>query len=426
MAPSSVLTSKPVTINADGRLWQVNNYEGEYLGPIDLTKAIAYSDNSVFSQLTALVGPRNVRDTALALGITTKLRGYFAIGLGAEPSTPLEMARAYSSFANGGARIDGSIFRNEPRVVQEIKDSNGNVEANKLVRKPVLTANQAATINSLLQGVVQFGTGKAAQLPGRQVAGKTGTTENYGDAWFVGYTPQLVAAVWVGYPDKLIPMMTEFHGRPVAGGTFPALIWKEFMSKALAFKKLPPESFTPPTYGYASPVTVVNRGGVLERDDGVCRNTAQLEFFGGEVLAGGKPAPVATCKPNEVEIPEVVGQSLVAAKARLEGQPLTPMVVYKPAKTGQRIDVVVGQFPARGTASAHDEITLVLRKSLHGVVPRVVGLSLARARVKLARVKLDVQTKGDSRGKVIAQSVPPRTASAPGETIVLTVRRSGG
>jgi membrane peptidoglycan carboxypeptidase len=426
IAPSSVLTSKPVTINADGRLWEVNNYEGEYLGPIDLTKAIAYSDNSVFSQLTALVGPRNVRDTAKALGITTKLRGYFAIGLGAEPSTPLEMARAYSTFADGGARIDGSIFHNEPRVVQEIKDSKGNVEANKLVRKPVLTANQAATINSLLQGVVQFGTGKAAQLPGRQVAGKTGTTENYGDAWFVGYTPQLVAAVWVGYPDKLIPMTTEFHGHPVAGGTFPALIWKEFMSKALAAKKLPPESFTPPTYGYASPVTVVNRGGVLERDDGVCHNTAQLEFFGGEVLANGKPAPVATCKPNEVEIPEVVGQTLANARARLEGQPLTPMVVYKPAKTGQRIDVVVGQDPARGTASAHDEITLVLRKSLHGVVPDVVGLPLARAQVKLARVKLDVQTKGDSRGKVVAQSVAPRTASAPGEKIVLTVRGSGG
>ena len=432
VAPSSVLTSKPVTINADGRLWQVNNYEGEYLGPIDLTKAIAYSDNSVFSQLTAILGPRNVRDTAKALGITTKLRGYFAIGLGAEPSTPLEMARAYSSFADGGNRIDGSIFGNQPRVVQEITDSKGKVEANALVPHRVLTPDQAATINSLLQGVVQYGTGKAAQLPGRQVAGKTGTTENYGDAWFVGYTPQLVAAVWVGYPDKLVPMTTEFHGHPVAGGTYPALIWKAFMSKALAaggLKKegLPPESFAPPSYGYASPVTVVNRGGVLERDDGVCQNTVQLEFFTGQVLApNGKPAPVATCKPNEVAIPEVVGQRLPLAKARLEGQPLTPMVVYKPAKTGERVDVVVNQFPRRGTASAHDRITLVLRKSLHGAVPNVVGMPLARAKTKLARVKLDVQTTGDARGKVVAQSVAAHTAAEPGERIVLTVRGTGG
>jgi len=104
VSPSSILTSKKhVTINAGGRLWQVNNYEGEALGPIDLGKAIAYSDNSVFSQLTALVGPGNVADTAKALGITTPLQGYFAIGLGAEPATPLEMARAYTSFEIGRA-----------------------------------------------------------------------------------------------------------------------------------------------------------------------------------------------------------------------------------------------------------------------------------------------------------------------------------
>ena len=420
-----MLTSEPVTINADGRLWKVNNYEGEYLGRITLTQAIAYSDNSVFSQLTALVGPRNVRDTARALGITTKLNGYFAIGLGAEPATPLEMARAYASFADGGFRVDGSVFGDQPRAISKIQDSKGNVTANDVVAKPVLTPTQAETINQLLQGVVQFGTGKAAQLPGRQVAGKTGTTENYGDAWFVGYTPQFVTAVWVGYPDKLIPMTTEFHGKPVAGGTFPALIWKAFMQKALA--KLPPETFTPPDYGYAAPVTVVNRGGVLERDDGVCRNTAHLQFFGGEVLTNsGNAAPIANCKANEVEIPDTVGMSLVDARARLQGQPLSAQVVYKPAQTGQQLGVVVGQIPRNGTASAGDRITIVLRKSLHGVVPNLVGLPLGRAQVKLARLKLAVSIRGASRGKVVKQSVRPHTASQPGEKIVLTVRGTGG
>jgi penicillin-binding protein 1A len=435
VAPSSVLTSAPVTINADGRLWKVNNYEGEYLGPIDLAKAIAYSDNSVFSQLTAILGPRNVRDVAKELGMTTPLRGYFAIGLGAEPATPLELARAYTTFADGGNRIDGSIFRNEPRVVTEIgetgKNNKAKVETNDLVPRRVLTSTQAATINSLLQGVVQYGTGKAAQLPGRQVAGKTGTTENYGDAWFVGYTPQLVAAIWVGYPDKLIPMTTEFHGGPVAGGTFPALIWKAFMSKALApggMRKegLPPESFTPPDYGYASPVTVVNRGGTLQRDDGVCHGTVQLEFFSGEVMNVGRAARVATCKPNEVEIPEVIGQPLATAKARLEGQPLTPSVVYKPAKTGDRLGYVVGQFPRNGTASAGDRITIILPKSLHGAVPNVVGLPRARAAARLAKLKLDVSYEGDARGKVVKQSVPAHTASEPGLKITLTVRGTGG
>jgi membrane peptidoglycan carboxypeptidase len=328
------------------------------------------------------------------------------------------MARAYQTFADGGSRVDSSIFGNQPRVVDSITIGK-KTEDNGIVARRVLTSSQAQTINQLLQGVVKFGTGKAAQLPGRQVAGKTGTTENYGDAWFVGYTPQLVAAVWVGYPDKLIPMTTEFHGRPVAGGTYPALIWKALMQKALA--KQAPVDFTPPDYDYAAPVTVVNRGGELERDDGVCRNTVQMEFFAGE-----GPSRVATCKENEVEIPDTVGRSLVAARAQLRGQPLTPQVVYKPAKTGERIDLVVDQFPDKGTASAGDKITIVLRKSLHGVIPNVLGLPVGRAQAKLARLKLDVELKGDARGKVVAQSVAPRTASAPGEKIVLTVRGTGG
>ncbi len=417
IAPSSVLTSKPVTIDAGGRLWQVNNYEGEYLGRIDLTQATAYSDNSVFSQLTAIVGPNAVRKTATDLGITTPLRGYFAIGLGAEPATPLEMARAFGSFADGGYRIDGSVFGNEPRAVQSVTDEKGNVSLNAVAPHQVLTSDQAATIDELLQGVVRYGTGRAAALPNRQVAGKTGTTENYGDAWFVGYTPQLVAAVWVGYPDKLVPMLSQFHGHPVAGGTFPALIWKAFMTDALAYLKLQPESFPVPASAYAAPVTVVNRGGVLERDDGLCHGTVQLAFYGGTA-----ELPLADCKSNEVQIPNVVGDTYTAAKTRLEGQPLTPAFVYRPAQTGERVDVVVKQLPAGGTASAHDTVTLVLPKSLHGTIPRLVGLSLARAEAKIARLHLDVHVQGGSSGTVTRQSPGPHTAAAPGLRLTLTVK----
>jgi penicillin-binding protein 1A len=427
VAPSSTLVSKKVTIDAGGRLWPVSNYEGEYLGPIDLTKAIAYSDNSVFSQLTALVGPGNVRDTARALGITTPLQAYFAIGLGAEPATPLEMARAFTSFADGGYRIDGSMFGNVPRAVEEIRDGS-KVEDNNPTPRRVLTPAQAEVVNQLLQGVVQYGTGRAAAIPGREVAGKTGTTENYGDAWFVGYTPQLVTAVWVGYPDKLVPMVTEFHGRPVAGGTYPALIWKAFMERALALKRWEPESFTPPPPLFAGPVTVVNRGGTLERDNGLCKNGVQLEFYGGEVLNNnGRPAPVASCKPNEVEIPDVVGESIEAARARLQGQPLTPAVVYKPASTGDLVGYVVGQFPRRGTASAYDKITLVLAKSLHGVMPRLIGLRLPVAERRLRRLRVTLRVVGGSNGRVVSQAPRAQTAVAPGITVVLrTARRSHG
>jgi membrane peptidoglycan carboxypeptidase len=262
----------------------------------------------------------------------------------------------------------------------------------------------------------------AAAIPGREVAGKTGTTENYGDAWFVGFTPQLVAAVWVGYPDKLVPMTYQFHGQPVVGGTYPALIWKAFMTKALAYLKDQPESFPAPQYGYAAPVTVVTRDGALERDDGVCHNAYQLEFFGGEPLWDGKPARAATCKPNEVEIPDVVGQSLASAKTRLEGQPLTPAVVYEPAKTGDRVGYVVGQIPRQGTASAYDKIELISKKSLHGVVPNVVGLPLAAARTRCTRVHLRVSVHGGAAGKVVSQAPAAHTAAQPGLPVVLTVK----
>ena len=419
IAPSSVLTSsKQVTINADGRLWQVNNYEGEALGPIDLSQAIAYSDNSVFSQLTAIVGPRNVRKTAVDLGISTKLNGYFAIGLGAEPATPLDMARAYTAFADGGNRIDGSIFGNVPRAVDCLTDAKGRcTEENRPVPRQVLTPTEAETVDQLLQGVVRYGTGRAAAVPGWQVAGKTGTTENYGDAWFVGYTPDIVAAVWVGYPDKLIPMTTEFHGDPVAGGTFPALIWKAFMEKAIALKHYTPEGFPYPPSQYAGPVNVVNRGGLLMRDNGACKNSYQLAFYGGT-----GPPRGATCNPNEGEGPDVVGYRIPDAKARLQGQPLTPQLIYRPARTGERLGIVVKQFPREGTASAYDKITLVLPKSLHGAIPKVVGLRLRRAQAKLARLRLDVKVEGPSVGKVVEQSLRPGTAAAPGLRLTLSVK----
>jgi penicillin-binding protein 1A len=102
--------------------------------------------------------------------------------------------------------------------------------------KPVLPASVAQTETSMLEGVLQYGTGRAAAL-GQFAAGKTGTTSNYGDAWFVGWDSKYTVAVWVGYPDKLVPMLTDFNGQPVMGGTFPALIWHDFMTAALGIDK---------------------------------------------------------------------------------------------------------------------------------------------------------------------------------------------
>jgi membrane peptidoglycan carboxypeptidase len=423
IAPSTTLESHPVTIDIGGRLWQVENYEGEYVGRTDLTKAIAYSDNAVFAQLTNIVGPANVVKAARALGITSPLQAYFSIGLGGEPATPLEMARAYASFANGGYRVDGSIFNNAPRAIECVALPGKKCVANKPVLRqtlspdPTLNQQRAALVTSLLQGVVRYGTGTRAAIPGRTVAGKTGTTENFGDAWFVGFTPQLVTAVWVGYPNTLTPMLHEYHGHAVSGGTYPALIWKEFMGKALDYLNLPAESFPTSPSPYGSPVRVSLRGGQVKRDNGNCKNATTLDFF-----YGSEPTAVAACKHNEVDVPDVRGRTLASAKARLYDQPLLSTVIYKPARPGQRLTVVDGQIPRGGTLSAWDKVTLVLPKAQHGVVPRVVGLTVARARAKLAPLKLRLKITGSRTGKVVSQQPHWGVAAAPGMRVVARVK----
>jgi penicillin-binding protein 1A len=418
ISPSTTFPSRPVSIFIGDKYWPVHNYENDYIGSGDLVTATVVSDNSIFAQLTKLVGPGNVAKTAHQVGITRHLNPYFAIGLGADAVSPLEMARAFSTFADNGLRVDGAVFGNRPRAVARISNATGKLmDDNRPVYRAALTRDQDALLTSILEGVIRSGTGTRAALPDRVVAGKTGTTENYGDAWFVGYTPQLATAVWVGYPNKLKPMLTEYHGQAVAGGTFPAEIWRVFTQLALAGTR--PESFPSYPYDYATSKRVVWRDGRLQLDNGYCRETALVSYF-----SGRGPTRTANCKKNEVAIPRVIGMTLPRAKLRLAGQPLTPNVVYKPALPKQRIDLVLDQFPRRGRASSWDTVTLVLAKPLHGVVPRVVGLSLpqARARLRARGLVPGIARFADGRaGRVLAQMPVPGVAAAPGMTIRLVV-----
>jgi membrane peptidoglycan carboxypeptidase len=419
IGPSTTFASKPVLISLGGNYWEVHNYEDQYLGTANLETATIHSDNSVYAQLTRLVGPGNVARTARRLGIASPLRNYFAIGLGAQAVNPLEMARAFSAFANGGHRIDGAVLGNEPRAVESVVDPEDGLQRNDPKPTRVLRAETAAYVSSILQGVLREGTGKAAALPGRAAAGKTGTTEEYGDAWFVGYTPQLVVAVWVGYPNKLIPMRTEFRGGPVAGGTFPALIWKAFMERALV-REAPLDFATPPALSWTTK-RVAFRDGRLTLDNGYCRDTELVAY-----AVGSGPAVTANCKPNEVEVPRVIGFTLEDARERLEAQPLTPVLAYKPAEPLQRVDIVLAQYPARGRLSSFDKVTLVVAKPLHGVVPRVIGLSLREARARLQRVKLGalvVRFSDGRAGRIVSQAPPPGVAAAPGMRVKLVVAR---
>ncbi|HYK07224.1 MAG TPA: PBP1A family penicillin-binding protein [Gaiellaceae bacterium] len=419
ISPATRFQSEPQSIDLGDRDWVVGNYDDVYFGNIDLEKATIESDNSVYAQLTQLVGSKKVAETAKRMGIRSQLDGYYAIGLGAESVTPLELARAYATLAHGGRRADGRIFGNRPRVIEEVTE-DGRKRHNTPKAFNALTATQAGVVNSILQKAVRYGTGKRAYLPGRPVAGKTGTTENYGDAWFVGYTPQLAVAVWVGYPTTLKPMLTEFHGDAVTGGSFPALIWKSFMEKAL--KDEEPQGFPAPPVPYVAPKLVVRRGDRLMLDNGLCRSRKEVVYF-----AGTGPTATANCLENEVQVPDVRTLTLAEAEARVVAQPLTPDLVYKPAAPLQRPGIVVDQDPRRGYRSSYDRIILIVSKATQGVIPNLVGRDIADARLRLKRLKLEPRilwVEGGDGGKVLEQRTRAGLAAAPGVKVELVVSRA--
>jgi membrane peptidoglycan carboxypeptidase len=336
-------------------------------------------------------------------------------------------------------RIDGggkqlSELANEPRAVlgyREMDPRNplkSTIHINDEVPTQETTSNDAAIITSMLENVITSGTGRRAALPDRVAAGKTGTTENYGDAWFVGYTPQLVVAVWVGYPNKLVPMEHLYHDRPVAGGTFPALIWKSFMESAFAYleKTDPsggwePQYFPNASYPYSVTKQVVWRDSKLMLDNGNCRSSFPLVYFD-----GSGPTDIAKCKPNEVDVPNVIGMKLDKAEQRLALQPLSAEVLYKPAKPLQRPNVVIDQVPRKGTLSSYDSVIVVLAKPVNGLVPNVVGLTLLQARAKLKSLGLRLGAGGfmqGSPGRVVAQRPRAGGAVKPGMTVSLVVGR---
>ncbi len=237
VSPDSVWASHPEVFHLpDGEKFVVRNFQNSYSGEISLANATAVSDNSVFAAVGMQVGTKPIAQLAERMGIRTPLSTNPAMVLGGlkEGVTPLEMAYAYSTIANGGRRISGSLASSPLGPVAVAKVQNGGqTEVNRPVVQRVLSPGVAESERQILRGVVLSGTAVSAQVSD-WAAGKTGTTENYGDAWFVGFTNKYTVAVWVGYPNRLKPMLTEWRGQPVEGGTYPALIWHDFMTQAIA------------------------------------------------------------------------------------------------------------------------------------------------------------------------------------------------
>lgn len=244
MTPGTVMDDKKIEFNG----WSPKNYEGTYSGQMTLRYALQHSVNTIAVQLADAVGMRKVLNLASSLGITTlddSKDNNLAAALGGLTNgvKPIDMAVAYGTLANGGVKV-------KPVAITKIVDRNGQVvEENSTEEQRVVDPKYAYVITNMLESVMSGGTGGGASI-GRPAAGKTGTTDESKDAWFVGYTPDLVAAVWMG-DDYGIETLDG-----ITGGTVPAVIWRDFMSQALNAMEIPASDFTVPP-GAAS---IANQG----------------------------------------------------------------------------------------------------------------------------------------------------------------------
>jgi penicillin-binding protein 1A len=225
---STYYTSKPLNLDLPywGH-WEVHTADEGYQGTVNLKQATVSSDNTVFAQLDLDVGPKRVAQTARSMGITTPLDGIPAEGIGGLRLgvSPLELTDAYATLASGGIHRD-------PVAIAKVVFPNGRVEHPERPRpRRVLSAAVAWEVTRLLHDNITEGTGTAAYTGCAGQAGKTGTTDEYTDAWFSGYQPNLATAVWVGYPESNDVSMYSVHGLTVFGGTFPAEIWHSLYSE---------------------------------------------------------------------------------------------------------------------------------------------------------------------------------------------------
>ena len=214
-----------------GEDWPVANYEDASFGQINLVDATVNSVNTVYAQLVAAIGAEKVVAMAKDLGIRSELADVPSIALGTQNVSVLEMAGAYLTLAREGVRVD-------PRVIRRITIGDTVLVDDRSKPTRVLEKDKADTVNFVLRQVVERGSGTRAKLPGGPAWGKTGTTEDYGDAWFVGFNRKLTTAVWMGHPAGQSRPLVNVHGVPkVNGGSLPADIWRKFMSKATPNEK---------------------------------------------------------------------------------------------------------------------------------------------------------------------------------------------
>ncbi len=222
LTPDTMREDAPINV----RGWQPENSTNEYQGSVTLTRALALSLNTVAVRLGLEVGAKTVADTAHRLGIASDLQVNASIALGTSEVTPLELVSAYAPFANGGIRV-------QPHIILRVKKADGTLLYQRKGASfgRVIEPQYVAMMNGMMQETLIIGTAKHAELPGWQAAGKTGTSQDYRDGWFVGYTSQLITGVWLGNDDNS-------PTKRVSGGNLPVNVWSRYMKVAL--KDVPP------------------------------------------------------------------------------------------------------------------------------------------------------------------------------------------
>jgi penicillin-binding protein 1A len=362
------------------QVWQVDNYEGNGGGRMNLVEATVQSVNTVYAQLVVDVGPARAMQLAKTMGITTPLKAYESAVLGTMEVLPIDMAAVYATLANRGVAVP-------PTFVLKVVGRDGEIlYQHRHSEKRVLDADVVDVETDVLRQVVERGTGVNARI-GRPVAGKTGTGQKWRDAWFVGFTPDLVTSVWVGFPKGQISMVPPTTRTQVSGGSWPAHIWQLFMSEALA--STPITDFHAPPSRLAgideTPRAVPNlvgmptsqaelalsRAGLSMRRRTVSDNEYPPGYVVGQSPAGGAMAAggstvtllVSAGGRRTAEVPDVLGrpnaEAVAAIKAAGFAVQLETQPEADPAKAAAHAGLVWKQSPG-GSGPADAGSTVVL------------------------------------------------------------------
>ena len=273
--------------------YTLSNYDKAGHGTLTVEQGTWGSVNTVYAQMMAKAEPFRVVEAAHRLGITSKLDAVPSLALGTSDVSPLELTNMYATFASNG-------IRHTPYFISSVVDAKGHVLfSQKPDGQPAIDSNTAATVNRVLQGVIQHGTGTSANI-GRPAAGKTGTTESHRDAWFAGYTPELTAVVWNGYAGSF-KAMTDVRGIAVVGASFPAEMWKLFMERALA--NLPATPFAAPHLTSPSATITTTPSSTSTPSSAPSTTTIPLPSTQPTTTPTPKPTKTSTPKPTPTPTP---------------------------------------------------------------------------------------------------------------------------